>query len=234
MGRNVKRKDCIWSLAIYLIRWKILNHMWPWFGPCGAEGAAELCLMGSFVIPIRKHECGSGRVLIMVPCFPRLFRCTGLTAGTLTLAKTPAWCHWSRDVLLCRYTETCIFYCGISGLVVISWALLIEFMGSYWSDVDALFVWNIFLRGLSDHAWSCKVNTSLIQNLDNYELIKSTWKESEILPFYVIFLIVSIIIHVPLKQMYKILIIYLYYIFTQLCFYLMFCIYRRFYGAECS
>lgn len=42
---------------------------------------------GELVIPVLNQECSSGRVLIMVPYFPRLFRHTGLTVGTLSVSK---------------------------------------------------------------------------------------------------------------------------------------------------
>lgn len=61
---------------------------------CGLSVSGSVCLgwriavpLGELVIPVLNQECSSGRVLIMVPYFPRLFRHTGLTVGTLSVSK---------------------------------------------------------------------------------------------------------------------------------------------------
>lgn len=63
--------------------------MWPRVWGTWRRGGGVAVPHGELVIPVLNQEWSSGRVLIMVPYFPRLFRRTGLTAGTLLVSKPP-------------------------------------------------------------------------------------------------------------------------------------------------
>lgn len=73
-------------------------------------GGGEAVPHGELVIPVLNQECSSGRLLIMVPYFPRLFRHTGLTVGTPSQSPKPYLMPLNQRGAFVQTTEILSFY----------------------------------------------------------------------------------------------------------------------------